>query len=192
MATAITICSNALLILGAHPINDFNESTEHARLCANIYPTVRDDLLRAHPWNCAIKRVVLSPSSTTPEFEYSYQFPLPGDLLRVLSVGNPEDNFNYRIEGAKLLANTNTIRLRYVFRNDDVTSWDSAIVSTAEMLMAAKLAYAVTGSAALRDSMTQEAAYKLRQAKAADGQEEPPEELGGYPLIESRFVDHAR
>lgn len=45
----------------------------------------------------------------------------------------------------------------------------------------------VTGSASLRDSLTQEAAFLLKQAKAVDGQEEPPEELGGYPTYESRF-----
>jgi hypothetical protein len=43
MASSISICSNALLALGAHPINSFDEATEHARLCSNIYPTVRND-----------------------------------------------------------------------------------------------------------------------------------------------------
>lgn len=39
MASSISICSNALLALGAHPINSFGENSEHARLCSNIYPT---------------------------------------------------------------------------------------------------------------------------------------------------------
>lgn len=187
MASSVSICSNALLSLGAHPINSFDEATEHARLCSNIYPTVRDDLLRKHPWNCAVKRVVLSPSSTPPAFGFAYQFPLPGDLLRILSVGNEHDDIRYRIEGRKLLANINVIELRYIFRNEDESTWDSALVGLAEATIAAKLAYAVTASASLRDTLTQEAAYLLRQAKAIDGQEEPPEELGGYPTMEARF-----
>lgn len=184
---AISICSNALLALGAHPINSFDENNEHARLCSNIYPTVRNDLLRKHPWNCAVKRVVLSPSSTAPAFGFSFQFPLPGDLLRILSVGEAWDDIPYRIEGKKLLANQSVIRLCYIFRNEDESTWDAALVNLAEATMAAKLAYAVTASASLRDSLTQEAAYLLRQAKAIDGQEDPPEELGGYPTYESRF-----
>ncbi|MHA7847248.1 hypothetical protein [Serratia sp. D1N4] len=187
MASSVTICSNALLTLGAHPINSFDEATEHARLCANIYPTVRNDLLRKHPWNCAVKRVILSPSSTVPEFGFGFQFPLPGDLIRILSIGEDYEDIPYRIEGNKLLANINAIRLRYIWRNENESTWDSALVSLAEAMMAAKLAYAVTGSASLRDSLTQEAAYLLRQAKAIDGQEEPPEELGGYPTLHSRF-----
>ncbi|EHD22079.1 MULTISPECIES: hypothetical protein [Brenneria] len=187
MASSISICSNALLALGAHPINSFDEATDHARLCSNIYPTVRDDLLRKHPWNCAIKRTILSPSSTPPEFGFAYQFPLPGNLLRILSVGGECDDIRYRIEGRKLLANINVIELRYIYRNDDESTWDAALVGLAEATMAAKLAYAVTASASLRDTLTQEAAYLLRQAKAIDGQEDPPEELGGYPTYEARF-----
>lgn len=182
MTSSVSICSNALLALGAHPINDFDEDTDHARLCANLYPTVRNKLLRAHPWNCAIKRVVLSPV-----FGYGYQFSLPGDLIRVLSVGEPRDDIDYRIEGSRLLANVDVIRLRYIFRNEDESTWDAALVDVAEMMMQSKLAYAVTGSASLRDSLAQEAALLLKQAKAVDGQEDPPEELGGYPTYESRF-----
>jgi hypothetical protein len=187
MTSSVSICSNALLALGAHPINDFDEDTDHARLCANLYPTVRNKLLRAHPWNCAIKRVVLSPVSAAPVFGYGYQFSLPGDLIRVLSVGEPRDNIDYRIEGSRLLANVDVIRLRYTFRNEDESTWDAALVDVAEMMMQSKLAYAVTGSASLRDSLTQEAAFLLKQAKAVDGQEDPPEELGGYPTYEARF-----
>lgn len=187
MASSVTICSNALLALGAHPINSFDEASEHARLCSNIYPTVRNDLLRKHPWNCAVKRVVLSPSSAPPAFGFGFQFPLPGDLIRILSVGEDYEDIPYRIEGKRLLANQSVIRLRYIWRNEDESTWDPALVSLAEAVMSAKLAYAVTGSATLRDSLTQEAAYLLRQAKSIDGQEEPPEELGGYPTLESRF-----
>ena len=187
MASSVSICSNALLILGENPINDFKEDSDSARLCSNVYPTVREDLLRKHPWNCAVKRVVLSPSSTAPVFGFAYQFPLPGDLLRVLSVGDESDDIQYQLEGRKVLANINALKLRYIFRNDDESTWDPALVALAEAFMAAKIAYAVTGSASLRDALTQEAAYLLRQAKAIDGQEDPPEELGGYPLLTSRF-----
>ncbi|MGG2142576.1 hypothetical protein ACD630_17635, partial [Symbiopectobacterium sp. RP] len=93
----------------------------------------------------------------------------------------------YRQEGRKILANINTLKLRYLFRNDDESTWDPALVALAEAFMAAKIAYAVTASASLRDALTQEAAYLLRQAKAIDGQEDPPEALGGYPLLTSRF-----
>ncbi|MEN3260093.1 hypothetical protein AAH678_15295 [Sodalis endosymbiont of Spalangia cameroni] len=187
MSSSVSICSNALLALGAHPINSFDEATPHARLCANIYPSVRNNLLRAHPWHCAIKRVVLSPVSTAPAFGFGYQFPLPADLIRVLSVGERYDDIPYRIEGKRLLANVQEVRLRYIFRSEDESTWDVALVNVAEVTMQAKLAYAVTGSASLRDSLTQEAAFLLQQAKSINGQEDPPERLDGFPTLASRF-----
>jgi hypothetical protein len=75
------------------------------------------------------------------------------------------------------------IRLRYIFRNEDESTWDAALVDVAEMMMQSKLAYAVTGSTSLRDSLAQEAAFLLKQAKAVDGQEEPPEELAAIQLM---------
>lgn len=110
-----------------------------------------------------------------------------GRFNPILSVGREYEDIGYRVEGNRLLANQNVIYLRYLFRNEDESTWDSSLVNLAEAFMAAKLAYAVTGSASLRDSLTQEAAYLLRQAKSIDGQEEPPETLDGYPTYESRF-----
>ncbi|STD21587.1 Uncharacterised protein [Enterobacter asburiae] len=75
-------------------------------------------------------------------------FSLPGDLIRVLSVGELRDDIDYRIEGSRLLANVDVIRLRYIFRNEDESTWDAALVDVAEMTMQSKLAYAVTGSPA--------------------------------------------
>lgn len=90
MATGVSICSNALLMLGAQTINDFADqlNLDRAKLCANLYPTVRDDMLRSHPWNCAIKRAVLAPDAVAPAFGYTYSFELPADFLRVLEVGS--------------------------------------------------------------------------------------------------------
>ena len=36
MTTPVTICSNALLMLGDNPIADFEEDNDRARLAANL------------------------------------------------------------------------------------------------------------------------------------------------------------
>ncbi|KAK6697243.1 hypothetical protein SNK04_014161 [Fusarium graminearum] len=59
-ANAVTICSNALLSLGAQPISSFDEAGGAAQLdraIAGLHPQVRKAVLRSHPWNCAIRRV---------------------------------------------------------------------------------------------------------------------------------------
>ena len=54
--------------------------------------------------------------------------------------------------------------------------------------MAALLAYPLTQSSSLRDSMNQTAAQVLREAKAIDGQENPGDTFGDEtPLISGRY-----
>ena len=103
MTTPVSIASNALLMLGDKPIASFLEESDRARLASNLWPQVRDSVLRSHPWNCAIKRVTLSPDETAPAFDWSYAFSLPGDFIKALSVGNMGAEGEFRIEGRKLI-----------------------------------------------------------------------------------------
>lgn len=189
MATGVSICSNALLMLGAQTINDFNDSMnlDRAKLCANLYPTVRDNLLRDHPWNCAIKRAVLAPDVAAPAFGYSHSFELPADFLRVLEVGCNGLQIDYLVEGRTIQANTTVLQLRYVFRNEVEGTWDSALVELATLAMAATLAYPITQSAALQQSLKQELELAMRRARAIDGQEDPPQTFGDERLLAARF-----
>ena len=189
MTTAVSICSNALLMLGAQTINSFSDADalDRAKLCANLYPTVRNKLLRSHPWNCAVKRLILSPDATPPAFGYEQQFQLPSDCLRVLDVAEGGCQIDYRLEGRQIQANTTVLELRYIFRNDVESTWDDALVELMTLAMAARLAYAITQSAALEQSRMQEFQMALRIAKAVDGQEEPPETLGDFPLLRARM-----
>ncbi|MNH45474.1 hypothetical protein D3C79_1079310 [compost metagenome] len=53
--------------------------------------------------------------------------------------------------------------------------------------MAAVLAYPITQSTSERDSRKAELVQALRQAKAVDGQEDPPQTLGDERLLGARF-----
>ncbi|HAA40906.1 MAG TPA: hypothetical protein DCE36_12625 [Pseudomonas sp.] len=189
MATGVTICSNALLMLGSQTINDFadEENLDRAKLCANLYPTVRDDMLRAHPWNCCIKRAVLAPDAVAPAFGYDYAFELPADFSRVLEVGSSGQQIDYLVEGRSILANTTVLQLRYVFRNEVENTWDSHLIGLVTRAMAATLAYPVTQSAAAQTAQEQKLELTLRRAKAVDGQEDPPQTLGDERLYAARF-----
>lgn len=186
MTTSVSIASNALLMLGAQPINDFNEDSDRARLASNLYEPARDLLLRSHPWNCAIKRVVLSPDTDAPAFGYSYQFTLPGDWLRTLSVGDYGEEIDYRIEGRKILADDSVLKLRYIFRNDQEATWDTMLIDAMTKTMSSTMAYAITQSTSKEELEFKKLEMALKQARAVDGQEDPPETLGDFRLLASR------
>lgn len=188
-ATSVSICSNALLMLGSQTINSFSDAAnlDRAKLCANLYPTVRDDILRAHPWNCAVRRVILAPSADTPPFGYDQQFQIPTDCLRVLEVSENGYQIDYLLEDRQIQANTTVLELRYIYRNEVESTWDAALVSLMTLAMSAALAYPITQSAAKESAQEQKLQMAIRRAKAVDGQEEPPQTMGDFPLLNARY-----
>jgi hypothetical protein len=188
MATATSICSNAVLMLGAKSINDiYLQVEDRAVLAANLYPSARDAVLRSHPWNCAIARVSLAPDVTVPAFDWAYQFSQPGDWLRTLSVGNKGLNSDYVTEGRKFLSNDNPFLLRYIYRNDNEASWDALLIEAMTLAMRSILTYPITLSSALATANTAEFEAFVRRARAIDGMDDPPETLGDFRLLNSRF-----
>jgi hypothetical protein len=189
MTTPVKLCSNALLRLGLAPINSLTDGTPGAQAASNLYPTVRDSVLRSHPWNCATKRVVLSPDVTAPAFGYSYAFSLPGDFMRAWHVSDDEGQtpLEYAIEGRQLLADSSTVYLQYIFRNEDPATWDSLLVDAVEVSLAAAMAIPLTADAAKKQEFEREAIAKLRMARAVDGQDNPPQQFNPSSLVRVRF-----
>ena len=84
MASVVDICNSALNLLGASTISALTDDSKNARLCNQRYEPIRNRIFRSHAWNCLTKRVQLAQDSAAPVIEYSYQYTLPSDCLRVL------------------------------------------------------------------------------------------------------------
>lgn len=187
----VGICNEVLIGLGARVIASFNENTDAALACSNVFATVRDDLLAQHDWPCATKRVQLSPLATAPVFGYSRQFPLPGDCITVLGVSVPgrygEYLQDYRIESGNILCNYDPIGLHYVWRNDVLSSWPAGMISLFKYRLRWALAYAITRDAALESAAESTYLRQLMLYKGKVSQEQPAEDLQGGDLISARF-----
>lgn len=187
MINSVRICSNALMSLGDSGISSFTEQSPRSQICSQLYPSAKLAVLRSHPWSCATKRVILAPDAVIPAFGYSSQFTLPADWLRTLSVGAHTGKQDYRIEGRKILSYGNTCALLYIFDADE-SLWDSQLIEAMTSAMAARLAYPITKSTSLQQEKQQEYAQILKDARNTNGQEEPPQTFGDFPLIESRVL----
>ena len=86
----VDIANRALAKIGAESITSFDDGTKRSNLCRDIYPSTRDAVLRAYPWNCAIERQELALDLAVPLFGYAYKYQLPiiPYCLRVLEVEN--------------------------------------------------------------------------------------------------------
>ena len=193
MASVVDICNGALNQLGASTILSLTEDSKNARLCNARYTQVRDSLFRSHPWNCLIKRVELAKDTETPSWGFSYQFTLPADCLRVLTILNYD--YDYKIEGRKVVANHDTVKIQYVARITDANLYDELLRETISASLAADIAYAVTSSNPTTQNMYNLFQDKLREARfvdATEGQNTNPDNgqsdvLGSSSFINSRY-----
>ena len=193
MASVVDICNGALNQLGASTILSLTEDSKNARLCNARYTQVRDSLFRSHPWNCLIKRVELARDTETPSWGFSYQFTLPADCLRVLGILNYD--YDFKVEGRKILANNGTVKIQYVSRVTDANQYDELLRETISASLAADIAYAVTSSNPTASNMYNLFQDKLREARfvdATEGQNTNPDNgqsdvIGSSSFINARY-----
>lgn len=169
MVTEVEIANSALTKVGADVISSLNQNVRQAKILKRIFYLVRDDVLRAHPWNFAIKRATIYPNGSTPGFGYDYEYDLPNDCLRVLDT-DPE-YAKFVIEGRKLLTNYEEIGIRYIYRNEDPSSWDACFAEAFAWRLARELSYALAQSSALTELCTKGYQAALSEARSIDGAE---------------------
>jgi hypothetical protein len=186
MATSVVqIVNNALIKIGASTILTLTENSEAARAANLIYEQVRDASIRDHVWNFAIRRVELAQNSTAPAFEFSYQYNLPSDCLRVLRM---EDmGMYYKIEGGKLLTDEGTAKILYLSRVEDVNLFDALFVEALSARIAAELSVTLSESNTLYSNMMEMYQRKIADARSMDAQESGYQELIADTWLDSRI-----
>jgi hypothetical protein len=170
-------------------ISALTENTKSGRLCALHYEPSRDAVLRAHPWNFAVKRVDLASEDDEPPFEYTYQFPLPSDFLKMVRTEDESANYvdDYRIEGGKLLSNSDTVAIEYIARISDVALFDPLFVDLLAQRLAAELAISFTDTQSMAQGFWQVYNQKLAEARGVDAQEGVPRNIEADAWVMARF-----
>jgi hypothetical protein len=171
MASIVAICNAALIRIGAATITSLTDDSREARACNVRFADVRDEVLRAHPWNFALKRVALAELAETPAFGFAKAFQLPTDCLRVLELDTSDLGAEFRIENGKLLTDESAVKILYIARIEDPNLYDPLFSNALSYRLAAELAYPIANSTALTDTMFQLYQRALAQAKTADAQE---------------------
>lgn len=167
----VSICNSALAKIGAEPISSITEDTKAARIANRLFNYIRDEVMRAHPWNFALSRTTLTPDGTTPDSEYDYRYVIPNDCLRVLSTPD-DDDLDWVVEGGYILTNQDTeLPIRYIFRNEDPSSWDSCFAEAFAWRLAADMSYAITQSLNLFEYCMAQYKAMLSEARSIDGSE---------------------
>src|SRR3989304_5589076 len=137
MATTETgLVNMALTQLGEDPIGDFTEESKPGRFALSHYANVRDEVLRAHNWNSAMKRAALALDLVAPAWGYARQFVLPSDFIKLSFTDTPRER--YRIEGLRILPDQKTLSIIYVYRLTNVAQMDPLLQDAIATKLAAE------------------------------------------------------
>lgn len=189
--SAVSTCNIGLLALGEDPITSFSDNNKRAILCSARYDQTRRSILRASPWNCAMKQASLPASATAPLFTYSNFYPLPVDFLRLNSL--PENDqavyevMNLLGTGAGIATDEGApLDVLYNFDLIDPTQFDPLLVETIGYAVGAVLAIPLGRDKALKQLMESERDGRLSIARLAGSQENSPKEWDVDTLLRSR------
>lgn len=189
-----TICNLALGKLGARRIIALTEESPEARACALHYEETRDEVLRHHRWNFAIKRQDLSQLAIPPISGWSFQYQLPEDCLRMLELNGLTQTSNpgyWEVEGKKLLTNEESATIRYIARVTDCNQFDAIFVEALALRLAAKLAKPITGSSSMGEGLVTEyekvTGGRARRVDAFESNQPIRPAWVDSPLVRSRF-----
>lgn len=183
--TEVSICNEALTALGENTIVNLTDNNKAARLCNLKYEGKRDYLLRRYHWNFAAKRDSLTPEVDTPAFEFTYEFLLPVDCIQLREIY--PNTVSYRLEGASILCNDDTLDIKYTYKVTDPAKMDATFVEALSALLAREMAVALTDNNTKHNKMDELYEVKLSEARFAGSIEDDLHEIEANDWIESRY-----
>lgn len=199
--TDVSICSDALINLGASPISSFTEGTDSAQACDRLYPDLRDTLLSTYVWSWTLKKVQLARLSTNPINEWEYAYQLPGDQLTgALAVFENDSSsqrsvrYGWELYGDQLYTNMETVYIDYQATVSE-SKMPPYFVRLLKTALAAELAIVITDQASKADYF-RALAYgspsengrggRMREAMNIDARGQSTQIVEDYSLIQVR------
>jgi len=148
-ADETSICNLALGLLGQSQIMSLDDASQAARFCKRFYSQSRDEVLQAHPWNFAMRRMTLSQLSTPPSSGWAAQYQLPTDCLRVTQMNgmSPSERPGlFSIEGRALLTDADVADIRYIARVEDANFFSPLFIEALSVKLGMRLCQPLTGN----------------------------------------------
>ena len=198
-ASNVAIANLALTKLGDLRILNLTDNTKPAREVNAVFDMTRDYLQRRFSWRYCIKRANLAADSGTPLWDWSYQYQIPTDCLRILQVGQyyPTPDLSdlistggqeYVLEGKYILSNqAGPLKLRYLSRVTDPVQFDTAFDMAFSAYLAYILAEPLTASGEQKQMAYNDYRNALKDAVIANAIENPPESLADQTWILARL-----
>ncbi len=202
MSTKLEAINRALGKIGANTIAAITDQSEQARKANLFFKGIAQAELRRQAWSFAKKRASLPAllvNVGAPTFDTSYN--LPADCVRLVWLGDMWvfstireagfiDDPIYSIEGRTLVANSGGGAQDIVYiadLSDACELWDALFVDAFSCRLAVELAHPITKNLNLRQSIKQDYAEALKEAKRVNAIELPPQSIADDSWVLARL-----
>ncbi len=182
MATAVEICSNALIMVGHGPIASFTDGGAGANTASALYAITYESVLSQHRWRFASAKVALSKLTATPKNEWSNAFQLPSNYIVATKVYPRVD---YEIYEDKIYTNADSIDIDYIFKPDE-SKLPGYFQRLLEFSLASIFAIPVTDNSTKAEEYRKMTEDQLKRARFTDSQARPTDAIVDSPFIDAR------
>ncbi len=196
----VSISNQSLTKCGATTISSFTDGSHEANVCSTMYDNAKKGLMYYTFWNFAMTKIKLNVTTDTPvDKSFTKAHSLPGDTIRVKGVFDKQGNIivDYEIQGDKIYSNTDELFVEYVQEMTE-DKFPAFFIEALVSKLALEINEAITGVGTLTTRLAEDFNAKLRAARIADAQEEPPQNimpvgrlveahLGGGAFIQGRL-----
>lgn len=174
MASQIDICNIALSRINKYSISSIDQSNEEARQCKIFWDVLRQNELRKHFWNFAMKTIALGQTTET-RVDWGYIYSYPSDCIRpkyIFQEGLPNTIINeYEVaisskgHSRVICCNIQNAYLKYTYNVQDATVFDPSYANALAYLLASELAIPLTNDQNLATGNYQKYLLEIQNAK---------------------------
>lgn len=199
--TDISICSTALVGLGAGSISSLDEETDRATICREVYPGLKAALLSKYSWRFLMTKKALTRDAVAPIGEWAYSYVIPPEAIAVAphavfwSTAGKLGAHAYELFGRRLYTDHETVWIDFVTDKPE-SEWPAYFQQLMIYALRAEIAFAVTDQTGVA-AHWHEMAYgtpseaglggAYGDAMTLDAQGDPNPGLRNDALVDARF-----
>jgi hypothetical protein len=180
MTTDIKICSDASVLIGAAPIQSFDEGTAESITASAIYEDTYENLLRYRPWTFAREYFYPNKINKTPNTGYKYAYLIPNTVVSIMDIaegkGGRQDQF--KLVGKNEL-HTDVVNPRvYALIKPKEGDLPADFVLALKYAIASEMSVPITDNTTKAQFYEQKLAMQIKRAADNDLAQEPAEDIG--------------
>ena len=162
-AAKILIAKLACIEMGVKVITSFNEAG-NAQIIDAVYQDCLQEILEEHPWSFATSTIALTQTAFTPvDFGdgATIAYALPDQFLSIYKLNYPSALIRQEMISGQnvIISDTTGLIVKYVFKNDDPTTYTAKFRLALALKIAATCCFKV--AEAIQNKMALESKYQM-------------------------------